>query len=124
MRGDIGAAVGDRIVRKARDELADGLLRVGADLLGVGADEATRENAAGEPRDVVPLERLERAHRNLGGLGDIAQRDPALFAEPFHPLAEVARSLVHLRRCYGTPVGVSNALTTAETAACRSWSDP
>ena len=90
LRRSVWTAVGHRRVGKPRDEFLNRRLRIGADLLGVGADEAAREDAARQAGDVVALERLERAHRELGGVGDVAQSDAALFAQPLHPLAEVA----------------------------------
>ena len=43
----------------------------------------------GSRGDVVPLERLELADRDLRRVGNLAQRDTPLFARMPHPRAEI-----------------------------------
>ncbi len=50
-------------IRETGHEPPDRVLRVEPDVLGVGTHERPDENAAGQPRDVVALERFERGHR-------------------------------------------------------------
>ena len=54
-------AHGHRVVRELGHELLNGCFRIEPDLDGVGPHEGPAENAAGETRDVVPLERLQHA---------------------------------------------------------------
>src|SRR5205085_10215980 len=89
---DVRAADCDRIVGELREKLANRLLRIDADLRGIRADERAREDATGQPRDLVALERFERAHRDLGRVGDLAQRHAALLARLAHAGPEVTVS--------------------------------
>ena len=87
----VRAADGDGVVRELRQEVADGLFGVDANLRGIRTDERTREDSAGQPRDIVALECLERADRNLGRLGNLTQarrraaREPASSASRNRP---------------------------------------
>ena len=65
----------DRRVGETGHEAPDRLLGVEADFLRVGAHEGPQEDPAGQARDVVSFERLERRHRDLGAVGDRPQGD-------------------------------------------------
>src|SRR6185295_14963177 len=79
------------LVLKAIEELADRLLGIEPDLEGVRAHERTAEDAARQLRNVVALERLERAGGNLRAGGDLPQRDAAPLARLTELPAKVAR---------------------------------
>ena len=80
----------DRVVRELPHELVDRHLGIEADLEGVRADDAPAEDAARQALDVVPLERLERDHRDLGGVGNLAERKAATLAGLAQLVAESA----------------------------------
>ena len=87
-----------RVVRELRHEVADRLFGIDADLHCVGADERARENAAGQPGNVVAFERLQLAHRNLGRVRDLAQGDASLLARVPHPSPKIRIERIH--RCH------------------------
>ena len=62
-----------RVVGKLGDEFLNGLFGLEADFDRVRPDEGAAENAAGQARHVVALQRLERDDGNLGGVGDLPQ---------------------------------------------------
>src|SRR4029079_3348622 len=68
----------------AGDELLDRCIGIEPDFDRVRADERAAEDAARQARDVVAVERFERANRYLGGVRNLAQRHAlslARFAE-------------------------------------------
>ena len=83
-------SLGDRVVRELPHELFDRCLGIEADLEGIRADDAPAEDAARQALDVVPLERLERDHRDFGGVGDLAERETAALARLAQLVAESA----------------------------------
>src|SRR5476649_1929898 len=92
-------AGGHGIVRELRDELMDRLFGIEADLERIRADERAAEDAAGQARDGISLERLEGADRNLRGVGDLPQRDAAALARLTQPIAEIARCSIRSHSC-------------------------
>ena len=66
-----------RILGKLRHELADGFFGIETDFGRVRPDERATENAARQAREIVPLERLERADGNLRNVGNLTQRRAA-----------------------------------------------
>src|SRR5439155_767791 len=67
---------------------------VGAGFRGVGPNECAAEDAAGPTREIVALERLERADRDLRSRGNLAQRHAAALPRRAQPAAEIARCSV------------------------------
>src|SRR5207245_2854757 len=79
-----------RVVRELRDELLDRRLGIEPDLDRVRADEGSAEDASGQTRDVVALERFERGDGNLRGVRDLAEGDAAALAGLAKRAAETA----------------------------------
>ena len=79
--------------------------------------ERAAEDAAGKARDVVSLERLERHHRDLRGVGDLAQRQtPALARRAQHP-ANIACVLLCSHRPGQPRPYVRKPISRCQTAA-------
>ena len=70
-------AVGHPFEGTLGEKLPDGLLRIEPDFSGVRANERANEDPARQSSDVIPLQRLERAHRDLRRVGNLPQGDPA-----------------------------------------------
>ena len=86
------------VVRKLRDELLNGRVRIEPHLHGVRADERAAEDAAGQPRHIVALERLEDRDRNLGRVRDRPKRDTTPLAG-FAKLGPEIGCSIHRHRC-------------------------
>src|SRR5207302_8096575 len=89
--GGVQRCVGGRgrVVRKLREEFLDRLVGIEADLRRVRTDECPAENTAGKTRQIVSLERLESADRDLGRSGDLPQRYAAALARRTELAADV-----------------------------------
>ncbi len=85
-----GMARRQGVARELRDELLNRGIRVEADLDGVGPHEGAAENAAGQARQLIPLESLERAYRNFRRVRNLAQRDAAALTGLAELAAEAA----------------------------------
>ena len=66
-------------------EIGDSLVLVDTQMAGIGADETLVEDASGKLVEVVLLECGQEAGADLGGDGDVVQRDLALFPLPLQP---------------------------------------
>src|SRR5258706_532177 len=80
----------DGVVRKLRDEVLNGRFGIETDFDRVRSHERATENATGQPGDVVALERLEHADRNLRRARDLTKGDAPLFPRSAEPGAKVA----------------------------------
>ncbi len=84
-----------RVLGKLAHELLDHDFGIEAHFDGVGPHERPAEDPAREARDIVTLERLERHHRDLRGVGNLAQRQtPALARFAQHRSDIATRMLV------------------------------
>ena len=68
--------------------VGDSLVFINAEGAGVGADKSLVENAAGELAEFFLLQGLEHAGADLGGGGNLLERDFALFAFELEFFAE------------------------------------
>src|SRR4030095_390506 len=73
------------------EKLPDSLLRIQADFPRIRPHEGPAEDAARQLRNVVALERLERAGGNLRARGNLPQRDAAPLARLTELPAKIAR---------------------------------
>ena len=89
LRGRRGISRAHRPVRQPGDERLHRLLRIETDFDRVRPDECPAENAAGQARQVVALERFEHAHRDLGRIGRF---DEARARDAHAPRADYVRS--------------------------------
>src|SRR6185295_10503449 len=81
-------------------------LGIESDLESIRADDAPAEDAARQALDVVPLECLERNHRDLGGVGNLAERKTATLAGLAQLVAESACAFLctHVRGMISPPM--------------------
>lgn len=80
---DLGLAQADQVV-------ADSVLVVEAEMLGIGANESLVEDAAGELVESFLLDGLEHARGYFGGVGNVIERDVFRFARLAKFVAELA----------------------------------
>ena len=88
----LGSVQGSTIVgrvRKVREELADGAIRIEPDRLRIRADERPAEQPAWPPGDIVPLQRHEQRQLDFGPVSDRVEIDALCFA----PLAQSSAEL-------------------------------
>ena len=101
---DLGISLGvnlgkgiDLSLAQAGEIGGDGFVVVESEMLGVGADEAFVEDAAGEAIEVFFFDGLEHARADLGDVGNVIEGESfflALFAEFIAEFAHFARRVL------------------------------
>src|SRR5262249_37391954 len=108
---------GNGVVRKLPHEFVEGRFGIEADFEGVRTDDAAAEDAAGQTRDVVAFERLERGDGNLSGVGNLAQRQTAALARFAQLAPDIACALLCTHAEDDAPPPMLNPARRARTTS-------
>src|SRR5579862_3627433 len=89
----------DRLVRKLRKKLSDGLLGVQSYFGGIRPHERAAEDPARQARNVVALERLEEGNGNPGCRCNLSQRHAPLLPGALHLRTDIDGRAGHVTAC-------------------------